>query len=1126
MMRSSLACLLMLCVSAVSAIALSPKKAVVAYAVTGVRMSAEDSAAVAWLNSHPAFEYRKSVLKSAAWTPPSCDVLWLHAPDSTSYRRIASQPSVMRALKAFVANGGAVLATDYAAFLPSDLDVEPVRPTVRFDTLQNDWLWDKKGYQSHRGHPLMHGLFGGDYVWDATVDHVLPITGYFGDQWPARGNVVGVEKSYVFLHAERKIAFLHALAKGRILSLGGMVYFARENHLRANLEQLIENALLYLRGDGFEEPETIWEKPEAVPREFIVNSSPLEIAPERRLPPAGLEDMVLTRDSAAGDWFDLAGRRALLMGREKGGLDEVWVHPIRIMRDYQAGVVSGDSVRWLQNLAPSVSVHPASFTRTYVLDTLILKETFFPGLERAGGVARYESTAPVRLVIRFRSDLRWMWPYDALALGTLQHGYDPGLQALHVRDKTGSFACMFGADARPRAILTGHFDRVDWKDGVLVGAPTAEHQVAFGAEYAIGSEDGQALTFAFAGTNDGTEACERDYRALAGSPSAVFGELQHHYATLLDRCTAISTPDQEFNTLYRWAIVGTDRFVAYTPGVGTGLLAGFSTTARGWNGAHKISGRPGYAWYFGRDAAWSGFAVDAYGDVETVRHQLELYQSYQDRSGKIFHELSTSGVVHFDASDATPMYVMLAAHYLRASGDTAFIKKSWPHIKNAMDFLAATDTDGDGLIENTDVGHGWVEPGGVLFGVHSEYYLSVLWANALNDAASLSIVAGKPELQSSYLAKAGEVRKTLNRDFWLPERKFFSHGKLKDGSFAGEQTVFPAVGLMYGMVDDARAPVLLKAFASSAFSTDWGVRALTGESRYFNPRSYQEGAVWPLFTGWTALGEFRYGNSAQGFTHIKELMLVKNRWALGFVEEVLHGSVYRPSGVCFHQCWSETNILHPVIEGMVGWIPNAPEGTAALSPRFPADWDRVGIRRLRVGLTLIDMEMDRQESRTEYTLRKEAGPGCTVSLAPEIPAGMRIGRVLINGVAQDREYETLHGLLRTPVVVRVEDPVTVVFEHSGGIALIPVIPRPLPGDSTQWHRILHTAWADSALSVEVEGRGGTAGVFPFRVFGPQIPSAAGAEVRRGKREGEWEVVVAFDASVRHYVKRTLTIQVK
>ena len=43
------------------------------------------------------------------------------------------------------------------------------------------------------------------------------------------------------------------------------------------------------------------------------------------------------------------------------------------------------------------------------------------------------------------------------------------------------------------------------------------------------------------------------------------------------------------------------------------MVAGFGTTLRGWNGGQKISGRPGYAWYFGRDAQWTGLAVNAYG---------------------------------------------------------------------------------------------------------------------------------------------------------------------------------------------------------------------------------------------------------------------------------------------------------------------------------------------------------------------------------------------------------------------------------------------------------------------------------------------------------------------------------
>ncbi len=686
--------------------------------------------------------------------------------------------------------------------------------------------------------------------------------------------------------------------------------------------------------------------------------------------------------------FDLAGRRALIMGKERGGIDEVWVHPIRILRDYEAGIVSGDTVLWLSTLSPAIEVRPASFTRRYAIGPLTLTETLFPSLGRAGGVARYGCDRPVRLVIRFRSDLRWMWPYDARALGALTYGMDAGLQALHVSDRSGDFACLFGADQTPRTVLAGHFARVSWTGGVLAGTPTGDMEVAFGAEYEVGSQGRESLTFAFAGTNEGSVVCEGDYRALAGDPAAVHRALADHYRSLLARSVGITSPDTEFNGLYQWAIVGTDRFVARTPGVGTGLLAGFGTVARGWNGAQKISGRPGYAWYFGRDAAWSCFAIDDYGDLATVKQQLELYQSLQDRTGKIFHELSTSGVVHFDASDATPMYVMLAEHYMRASGDTAFIRASWPHVRKAMEFLFSTDTDGDGLIENTDVGHGWVEPGGELFGTHSEYYLSVLWTKALEGAAAMAGLVNDTALRDRYSKHAERVRRILNTDFWIPSTRFFSHGKMKDGSFAAEHTAFPAVGLIWGMVDDDKAPYLLREYASSDFSTDWGVRGLSGASKFFKPRSYQEGAAWPLFTGWTALGEFAYGNSVQGFTHIRELMAIKNFWALGFVEEVMNGAVFRPSGVCFHQCWSETNILHPVIEGLVGWKPDALSMSASLSPRFPANWDSVRVDRLRSGATQLSLTMKRLPGRTVYTIQRDAGPPCAVTFTPEILPGM------------------------------------------------------------------------------------------------------------------------------------------
>ena len=405
------------------------------------------------------------------------------------------------------------------------------------------------------------------------------------------------------------------------------------------------------------------------------------------------------------------------------------------MRDYEAGIVTPDSVAWLRNLAGK-DRGPAG---------IVHQDLYHSGRATAGGgvcvtangraaFCTTKPEAPLRLLVRFRTDLRWMWPYDANALGDLHYAFDKGLQALHVRDTTKSFYCVMGADCGPESELSGQFSSIEMTSSGIAGKPLPRStRCSMRPSTNSVPQNAFVLNYAIVGTNEGQKKAVEDYRALLENPAGALLEVVGHYQRLLSTMVTFTSPDVEFNRLFTWAIVGTDRFVAHTPGIGTGLLAGFGTTARGWDGAQKISGRPGYAWYFGRDAEWSGFAMDDYGDCETVREQLRLLQSYQDRYGKIFHEISTSGSVHFDAADATPLYIMLAGHYLRASGDVAFIRKSWPNLKNAMDFLYSTDTDGDGLIENTNVGHGWLEPGGPLFGSHSSFYLSALWAQTLTE---------------------------------------------------------------------------------------------------------------------------------------------------------------------------------------------------------------------------------------------------------------------------------------------------------------------------------------------------------------------------------------------------------
>ncbi len=1090
-------------------------RSAVAYLAAGP-LSGEDRAAVHWLASVPGyravtveFPAESGGVSQEAQQAADAGIVWVHLPDEAALDRWRRCPPAMDALKAAVNKGGSVLLTDCAAMLAADLQLDSRPPELRTLEIKDDWLFDQKGLQGFRGHPVFDGLFGGTFLWDGDHDQKLPTAGFFGDAWPAKGRVIGIEKSYVNLHSDRRLLVEYPTAGGgRVLAVGGFVYFHMKNPLHLNLERLLANCLGHLAGKPAAGRVSFWEPAEGKPGPFTVQSPPL--FPARQAAWSDLpESGPCIRRNSTDEFFDLAGRRALVMGKEKGGIQEFWIHPFRVFRDYRAGLVLGDSVRWLDEFPASLEIRPESLTRTYCTPAGDLREILFPSLDVPGAVVRYEArfSGPVALLVSCRSDLRWMWPYDEKALGGVQYAWDEGLAAFHVRDRSGDFWGILGADGTPLENLAGAYFAFGWHNGRLMGTSTTQNLVSLAAVYALTPE--QPLTVCLAGTDRGRDEALAAYRRLLGDPRLAYDILTKHCRDLFEHSVMIESPDPEFNRLWPWALVGADRFVTETPGLGTALTAGFSTSDRGWDGGQAVSGRPGYGWYFGRDAAWSGLALDLCGDFAAVRAELEFLQQFQDLRGKIFHELTTSGVVHYDAADATPLYVVLAADYLRASGDAAFIRRSWPHIKKAMDFLYSTDTDGDGLIENTNVGHGWVE-GGKLFGVHTEHYLAACWAQALLGAGELADAAGHRHLAALYRRTAAGVRLKLNGEFWNPDPPFFHYGKNRDGSFNPEPTVLPAVAMHFGLLDPDKARPVLEAYAANGFSTDWGVRILSSASPLFNPEGYHYGSVWPLFTGWTALAEYRYGRPAQGFTHLMNNLLIKNHWAAGFVEEVMNGTAYKPSGVCPHQCWSETNFLHPALAGMVGWAPDATKGVAVLSPQFPLHWDTARVKNLRVGTSVLDLAFTRSPSRTVYRLTLREGPPVRVFLSPERPLGMKIDAFQLDGRPIQAPAAGTP-LLSVPVDLGNQRVRELALEHSGGAGMVPCVPRPAPGDTSQGYRIVRESLAGSVLEVTLEGKSGTTGTFQAMVFDQSVKAAEGAAVEKSEPMGLVTMRVPFPA---------------
>jgi glycogen debranching enzyme len=424
----------------------------------------------------------------------------------------------------------------------------------------------------------------------------------------------------------------------------------------------------------------------------------------------------------------------------------------------------------------------------------------------------------VELEISFRLLFRLMWPYSEKVLGNLYYTWNDDLMAFVATDQSGEFVTIAGIRQN--------------KDGIPLLWSSNESADEFGMpsqSCTIELRLRRAVSFdvIIASSGEGFEKTVAAYLRAAKDPGNVFSEAHQYANSILSDHVLFNSPDNEFNAAYRWALLATDRFQVNTPGVGNSLVAGYATSDKGWDDEQKVSGRPGYGWYFGRDGAWSGFALLQYGDFDKVRQMLKTFNDYQDLTGKIFHELSTSGIAYYDAADATPLYIILAGRYLHHSGDSAFIRASWPFIEKAIDFCYSTDTDGDRLIENTNVGHGW-EEGGHLFGAHTTLYLASCWAEALDQAGYMADILSEKALADKYRSDSKDVKKLINTNFWNPEENYYYHGLMPDGSYLGNFSIMPAIPMLFGQTDRSKADKVLPVIASDEFTADWDTVSVSG----------------------------------------------------------------------------------------------------------------------------------------------------------------------------------------------------------------------------------------------------------------------------------------------------------
>ncbi len=781
--------------------------------------------------------------------------------------------------------------------------------------------------------------------------------------------------------------------------------------------------------------------------------------------------IALTGPAQPQRYMEASGRKAAFLGREDGTF-EAWVYPLKVLHGFQlsfgtpayADPIAGTS------LASSVDIRPEASVVRYAHDSFTADAMWFVPLEEMGGLVLLDvsTSVPLEITVKFRIDLKPMWP---AALGGQSSYWDDNTKAYVAGEASRKHAALVGSPfARTPPVQPAH------------NLPDAPSQFTI----AVTPEDAARglIPIAIAASHEGGAAARKIYANLLASVEPLYRSTAKHYGRLRSGMTSIETPERRIDLAFEWGKVALDKGFICNPHLGCGLIAGL--------GPSGTTERPGFGWFFGGDAFMNSWAITSYGDFATVKQTLDFLRQRQRADGKMMHELSQgAGYIRwfedfpygYYHADTTPLYIVAVRDYVRSSGDAAFAKDMWPSIRKAYDYCASTDEDGDGLMDNTKAGLAAVETGKLRRAdVLTDVYLAAVWTDATAAAAELAAIAGDAFAATARAAHV-KARASINKRFLDDEGKRIYYAWMKSGRGEAEATAWSAVGIWRGVFDAKRPAVsgMLDELARPGIAADWGARLLSRESPLYEPQSYNNGAVWPFLTGFTALALYSQHRADAGWQYIDglaELAFVDGR---GFTTELLSGDRLRPIDASVpHQLFSTSGLVSGVMRGLVGWKePDATDAIAAVvvEPQLPLGWNRVTLRRLRWRDAIFDLTYARDARGVEATVAHTGSPRpVVVKLA--LPPGAEPER----GVRELR----FDGAMKSE---------TKRVNVRPGIEIAPVHEPLRVGDVSQRLRVISTSLTGNRYVARLEGRRGR--TYTVRATVPMaVESVTGGQVTR------------------------------
>jgi glycogen debranching enzyme len=415
------------------------------------------------------------------------------------------------------------------------------------------------------------------------------------------------------------------------------------------------------------------------------------------------------------------------------------------------------------------------------------------------------------------------------------------------------------------------------------------------------------------------------------------------------------------------------------------------------DGPVPYAGIPWYVAPFGRDSAITAlqllpFAPElARGTLRFLaRHQGRTDDAFTDQEpGKILHEYRRGELArcreiaflpYYGSVDATPLFLMLLAEYVRWTGDLELARALWPNALAALDWMRRNGERAGSLLSYQCrsprglVNQGWKDSWDAVMQASGALAIPPIApveaqgykVAALDGAAELARRLGDADTASAFAMDVRTLQQRIEERYWMDGEQFYALAIDADGAPCEVITSNPAHCLWSGAIDAERARLVARRLLDADMFSGWGLRTLSTRERRYNPMSYHNGSVWPHDTAIAAAGLRRYGLTESFLVLTTGLFEAVLGWDDLRMPELFCGFARRPGygptrypAACSPQAWSSGVAFH-LLGSLLGLDPDAAANRLTLRDPVLPEWlEWIEVRGLPVRDSRIDVRLSR-----------------------------------------------------------------------------------------------------------------------------------------------------------------------